>query len=253
MVAFKNELTGKYLPAASTRKEKDADAVKQAWAWYREGIPRKESPVDVPADSIRKLFGDTPLAMRDAGIFVRALRDRGFVKSCVFAGNSGDVPMSVVLGLVMFSGKKRRRKILTPTIVVDIFRPEWPDCHAKAANMPAAAIGLRAGKIQVLRVCDLGGGFPHVRHSRNRIDGYKTAKNNEERIMELPFKLMQDALAEAATLNPYGIGPLSPVFWAKLDPQKSTAANYPELLTATQIGNYSAGIFETATKSGNVS
>jgi hypothetical protein len=30
LVAFKNEVTGRYLPAVSTRKEKYADAVKQA-------------------------------------------------------------------------------------------------------------------------------------------------------------------------------------------------------------------------------
>jgi integrase len=318
MVAFKNELTGKYLPAVSTRKEKYADAVKQAWVWYREGIPRKEGPVDVPVDSIRKLLMDTPLTLRDAETLVRVLRDRGFVKSCVFAGNSGDVrlvdylkefwdwdkspyvreklrrqnsihrryvdeslgtvikhwephfkgvllgdiakehinsfadavallpityqrknaimlagciplrwayrkekiPIDVTLGLVMFSGKERKRKILTPDIVADIFRLEWPDCRAKAANMLAAVTGLRSGEIQALRVCDLGGGFLHVRHSWNRIDGYKTTKNNEERVVELPFKFIQDALAAVAALNPHGSGPQSPVFWAEVSPVK---------------------------------
>jgi hypothetical protein len=90
-VAFKKELTGKYLPAVSTRKEKYADAVKQAWVWYREGIPRKEGPLAVPVDSVRNLLRDTPLTLSDAETLVRVLQDRGFVKSCVFAGNSGDV------------------------------------------------------------------------------------------------------------------------------------------------------------------
>jgi hypothetical protein len=67
MVAFKNELIGKCLPAVSTRKEKYADAVKQAWAWYREGIPRKRGPIDVPADSVRKLLGARPVSSATPG------------------------------------------------------------------------------------------------------------------------------------------------------------------------------------------
>jgi hypothetical protein len=80
MAAFKNELTGKYLPAVSTRKEKYAYAVKQARAWYREGLPRKEGPVDVPADFIRNLLRDTPLTLHDAETLVRVLQDRGLVR-----------------------------------------------------------------------------------------------------------------------------------------------------------------------------
>jgi hypothetical protein len=56
------------------------------------------------------------------------------------------IPADVTLGLVMFSGKERKRKILTPDTVADIFRLDWPDCRAKAANMLAAVTGLRAGK-----------------------------------------------------------------------------------------------------------
>jgi integrase len=318
LVAFKNEITGRYLPAVSTRKEKYADALKQAWAWYREGIPRKEGPVDVPVDSIRKLLRDTPLTMRDAEILVRVLRDRGFVKSCVFAGGSdgalltdylkefwdwdnspyvreklrrqnsihrryvsdslgtvakhwepyfknkllGDVtkddvsgfadsvaalpvghqrkngimlagciplrwayrkekiPLDVTLGLVMFSGRERKRKILTPGIVTEIFRLEWPDCRAKAANMLAAVTGLRAGEIQALRTRDLGDGCLYIRHSWNRLDGHKTTKNNEERIVELPFRFVMDALREVAAINPHGTGPEFPVFWAAASPAK---------------------------------
>jgi hypothetical protein len=63
MVAFKNELTGKYLPAVSICKEKYADAVKQAWTWYREGVLRKEGTLAVPVDSIRSLLRDTPLTL----------------------------------------------------------------------------------------------------------------------------------------------------------------------------------------------
>ncbi|MDR0640089.1 MAG: tyrosine-type recombinase/integrase [Spirochaetaceae bacterium] len=318
LVAFKDEATGRYLPAVSTRKEKYADAVKQAWVWYREGIPRKEGPVSVPADSIRKLLRETSLTVRDVEMLVGVLRDRGFVKSCVFAGgpdgplladylkefwdwdnspyvreklrrqNSihksyvneslrtivkhwepyfkdkrlGDVtkddvnafadsvaalpvghqrknkimlvgciplrwayrkekiPLDVTLGLVMFSGRERKRKILTPDIVTKIFSLEWPDCRAKAANMLAAVTGLRSGEIQALRAGDLGEGCLYIRHSWNRVDGYKTTKNNEDRVVELPFRFVMDALRETTSLNPHGYGPESPVFWAEISPEK---------------------------------
>jgi hypothetical protein len=41
LVAFKNEATGEYFPAISTRKKDEAEAVKTAFAWLRDGIPRK--------------------------------------------------------------------------------------------------------------------------------------------------------------------------------------------------------------------
>ncbi|MDR0637383.1 MAG: site-specific integrase [Spirochaetaceae bacterium] len=318
LVAFKDEITGRYLPAVSTRKEKYADAVKQAWVWYREGIPRKGGPVNVPVDSIRKLLRETALTVRDAETLVGVLRDRGFVKSCVFAGNPDGprladylkefwdwenspyvreklrrqnsihrryvseslgtvikhwepyfrdkrlcditkddvngfadsvaslpvghqrkngimlagciplrwayrkekIPLDITLGLVMFSGRERKRKILTPDIVTEIFRLEWPDCRAKAANMLAAVTGLRSGEIQALRTGDLGEGCLYIRHSWNRVDGYKTTKNNEDRVVELPFRFVMDALRETASLNPHGYGPLFPVFWAEVSPTK---------------------------------
>jgi integrase len=318
LVAFKNEVTGRYLPAVSTRKEKYADAVKQAWVWFREGIPRKDGPVSIPADTIRKLLQDTPLTMRDAETFIRVLRERGFVRSCVFASNSDGalladylkefwdwdhspyvreklrrqnsihrryvddslgtvlkhwepyfkdkllvevtkddvndfadsvsalpvshqrkngimlagciplrwayrkerLPTDVTLGLVMFSGRERERKILDPGIVSEIFRLEWPDCRAKAANMLAAVTGLRSGEIQALRVKDLGEGCLYIRHSWNRLEGYKTTKNNEDRVVELPFNFIMETLREVAALNPHGTGPERPVFWAEISPDK---------------------------------
>ncbi|MDR1468037.1 MAG: site-specific integrase [Spirochaetaceae bacterium] len=318
LVAFKNEVTGRYLPAVSTRKEKYADAVKQAWAWYREGIPRKEGPVNVPVDSLRNLLRDTPLTGSDAETLVRVLQDRGFVKSCVFAGDQDGprlvdylkefwdwdhspyvreklrrqhsihrryvdeslrtvikhwepyfkdkrlggvtrddvggfadsvaslpagyqrkngillagciplrwayrkekIPLDVTLGLVMFSGKERKRKILTPDVVTEIFRLEWPDCRAKTANMLAAVTGLRCGEVQALRVCDLGEGCLYVRHSWNRLEGYKMPKSNEERVVELPFRFVMDALREVAALNPHGTGLEAPVFWAEVSATK---------------------------------
>jgi hypothetical protein len=239
LVAFKNEQTGRYLPAVSTHKKTYAEAVKQAWVWYREGIPRNDGPVSVPADSIRKLLQETPLTLGDAKVFVRVLQDRGLVKSCVFSGNTDDtrlvdylkefwewdnspyvreklrrqnsihrryvdeslrtvikhrepyfkemllgdvtkdsvnsfadsvaalpvgyqrkngimlagciplrwayrqekLSLDVTLGLVMFSGTERKRKILAPSTVTEIFRMECPGDREKISSAQREAFG----------------------------------------------------------------------------------------------------------------
>jgi hypothetical protein len=47
MVSFKNEVTGEYLPAVSTRQKSESEAMKTAFAWLRDGIPGKEGRTDV--------------------------------------------------------------------------------------------------------------------------------------------------------------------------------------------------------------
>jgi len=42
-VAFKNEKTGDYLPAISTRQETEAGAVSIAFQWLKDGIPTVSS------------------------------------------------------------------------------------------------------------------------------------------------------------------------------------------------------------------
>jgi len=44
-VAFKNEKTGKYLPAISTKQETESGAVSTAFQWLRDGIPRNGETV----------------------------------------------------------------------------------------------------------------------------------------------------------------------------------------------------------------
>jgi len=52
-VAFKNEETGRYLPAISTKKTKEADAVRQAWVWFRDGVPNKNGTLNIKALSLQ--------------------------------------------------------------------------------------------------------------------------------------------------------------------------------------------------------
>jgi integrase len=322
-VAFKNEDTGGYLPAISTKQPVKDEAIRQAWMWYRNGIPRKGSPLDLKTRSLRDTIRHAPLSMEDAQFIIGDLQRRGLVASCVFAGSPDAVgladflnefwdwdkspyvqerlrqehsihrryvrimrgaarkywasffpaaligellpqdidrfvghlaglPLSnvrkndiiksgtialrwafrkekinrdVTQGLIFFSGKTKERRILSLEQAAAVFNVEWPDERSKVANMLAMVTGLRGGEIQGLRVRDLGDECLLVRHSWNPEDRLKTTKNNEERIVELPFPLVLQSLEYIASLNPHGYGPDSYVFWAARSSNKPIEQN----------------------------
>jgi integrase len=93
-VAFKNETTGRYLPAISTKKTKEVDAVRQAWVWYREGIPRRGVQLDLKIASLRDNIRQADISLADAEFIIQDMKRRGFVLSCVFAGASDAVRFS---------------------------------------------------------------------------------------------------------------------------------------------------------------
>jgi integrase len=318
-VAFKNEETGRYLPAISTKKTKEADAVRQAWIWFREGIPGKNGTSDLKALSFRDTIRHSDIPPSDAEFIIEELKRRGLVLSCVFAGaadavrltdyleefwdfdrspyvreklradhsihrnyangtlsnvkkywlpffpsmllgdllpsdierfienlsgiksekkdkllssdrknaiiKAGTIPLrwayrkgkigqDVTRGLMFFSKKSKERQILAPQLATSIFSQQWADERSKVANMTAMVTGLRAGELQGLRFGDLGDDCLMVRHSWNYYDKLKTTKNNEERIVELPFPLVLESLRYIASLNPHGVSNDSFVFWA---------------------------------------
>jgi hypothetical protein len=314
-VAFKNEEMGRFLPAISTKKTKESDAVRQAWVWFREGIPRKGGPLDIKAVSVRDTIHRAAISSDDAVYIIDELKRRGLVLSCVFAdaadsvrfadflsefwdwerspyireklraehsihknyvmGMAGDIKkywipffpsallgellpsdierfvdhlstiqfgdrylssirkngiikagsiplrwayrkgktgQDITRGLVLFSGKSSERKILTPDLAAAIFNQEWADERCKVANMTAIVTGLRAGELQGLQTRDLGDGCLLVRHSWNYYDKLKPTKNNEERVVQLPFPSVMDSLKYLVSLNPHGASNDSFVF-----------------------------------------
>jgi integrase len=317
-VAFKNESTGRYLPAISTKKEIKEDAIRQAWVWYREGIPRKGGTLDMQTRTLRDTVRHASISMSDAEFIIAELRRRGLVQSCVFTGSpdsvrfgdylvgfwdwgcspyikeklrrehsihqnytkqmlrtvkqfwlpffpsallgellprdldrfveylaslpicnarknviikAGTVPLrwayrkekigqDITRGVVLFSEKPAERLILPPETASAIFKLDWSDERAKAANMTAMVTGLRAGELQGLRIRDLGEGRLLIRHSWNRDDKLKSTKNNEERIVELPFPYVLHSLRRVASLNPHGAGSDAFVFWSSLSADK---------------------------------
>jgi len=85
-VSFKNEATGEYYPAISTRQKTEAEAVKTAFAWLRDGIPQKRIAVRVQVqdlslkDTVRKIK-----TIAEAEILIEEMKRAGWVKSYVLA------------------------------------------------------------------------------------------------------------------------------------------------------------------------
>ena len=79
-VQFKNEETGEYYPAISTKQETEPAAAKTAFAWLRDGIPRKRDPVKVQdlslKDTARKIK-----AKAEAEILLKEMKRMGWIKS----------------------------------------------------------------------------------------------------------------------------------------------------------------------------
>jgi len=112
-------------------------------------------------------------------------------------------------------GKAKERQILTPELARALFEAVWKDDRSRLANMLAMVTGMRAGEIQGLRMQDLGQDCLYVRHSWNFQDGLKAPKNNETRIVEVPFPGLMREILELAKSNPHGFSMSNYVFWAE--------------------------------------
>jgi len=340
LVSFKNDETGKYLPAISTRRKTESEAIKIAFAWLRDGIPSKEGYLNVKQYSLRDMAKSTDITKADAVFICKELQRRGLLKSYVleksvqatdfvsylidfwnwekspyikeklrrnhglhkryaiemtgtikkywepfFKGKilgeitrqdienfiayleslpeqaqinkafekrqiirfpksakrknsiiqAGKIPLTwafqkemidkdVTSGIVWFSGKSKERQILSPEQAKILFSIDWKDERSRLANMLAMVTGIRAGEIQGLRVQDLGKDCLYIRHSWNFMDGLKTTKNNECRIVEVPFPAIIHDLLNLAERNPHGASMDSFVFWAELSADKPMEA-----------------------------
>jgi len=81
-VKFKNNVTGEYYPAISTRQTVEAEAIKTAFAWLRDGIPQKRAPIKIQDLSLK----DTARKIKtkaEAEILLKEMKRMGWVKSYV--------------------------------------------------------------------------------------------------------------------------------------------------------------------------
>lgn len=91
-VRFKDEKTGKYLPALSTKQTDKEEAIKTAFAWYSSGkISRKDKEQNLKALSILDEIRKTDINNPDIVKMLELLKKRGIIKSYVVTGSQDDV------------------------------------------------------------------------------------------------------------------------------------------------------------------
>jgi integrase len=82
-VSFKNETTGGYLPAISTKQEKEAEAVQTALQWLRDGIPQRGGAVSLKKYTLRDMAKEADLTAADCEYICKELKRRGLLVSYV--------------------------------------------------------------------------------------------------------------------------------------------------------------------------
>jgi integrase len=85
-VSFKNEKTGEYFPAISTRQESEKDAIATGFKWLQEGIPVKSTTLPAETYTLRKMAEAADLTRADAEYICQELRRRGFLETFVLSG-----------------------------------------------------------------------------------------------------------------------------------------------------------------------
>jgi integrase len=95
--------------------------------------------------------------------------------------------------LTPYSQKMRKRGILKPDEVIELFKLKWNDQRALLANIVAMSTGMRIGEILALRTEDIGEEYISVNNSYSRFDGLKCTKTDEPRTVPV-IPEIRDAL-----------------------------------------------------------
>jgi integrase len=80
-VSFKNEATGEYLPAISTKQETETAAIQTAFLWLKDGIPRQGATVTLKKYSLRDMAREADISTADCEYICKELHRRGLVKT----------------------------------------------------------------------------------------------------------------------------------------------------------------------------
>jgi integrase len=165
------------------------------------------------------VFQDRPLnsiTRQDLKEFSLALKDKGLSASSVnkilvcgttalsWAFREGLISQNPTEGLIRFSGKAKKRGVLTPREAEAVFTVPWKDKRAYAGNLLSITTGLRSGEVLAIRKSDIGDTALSVRHSWGVLDGLKSPKNGEERKAPL-LPEVRAALLELLRENPHWV------------------------------------------------
>ena len=164
-------------------------------------------------------FGETRIKdlsrekLRDFQLYLKDDKELA-AKTCNLVFNAGSVALAWAAehgiiendpaqGLIKFSGKSKKRGILSIQESAKLFSIDWRDERSKIGNMLAATTGLRAGEVLALKWEDVKPDYVIVRHSWSRIDGLKGTKTGEERTVPL-LPSVYNEINKLIKKNPFG-------------------------------------------------
>jgi hypothetical protein len=121
-----------------------------------------------------------------------------------WAKREGMIALDPTEGLLKFSGKGKKRGVLTPQEAAAVFAAQWKDKRSYVGNLLSLTTGLRAGEVLALRRSDipLRGNTLFISHSWSVHDGLKCPKNGEERKVPL-LPEVREKLLELVKENPH--------------------------------------------------
>ena len=93
-VQFKNEKTGEYMSAISTKQETESGAVSTAFQWLKDGIPQKGEAVSLKKYSLRNMAREAEITAADCEYICKELQRRGMLKSYIISDSKQDIDFS---------------------------------------------------------------------------------------------------------------------------------------------------------------
>jgi integrase len=114
------------------------------------------------------------------------------------------IPADPTIGLTGYSTKAKKRGVLTPKEAEDLFRLEWKDKRSMLINLVAMTTGLRIGEILALKVENVGEEYLTIEKSFSAIDGLKSTKTEEDRVVPV-IPAIRGAMLNLARFTPTGM------------------------------------------------
>jgi hypothetical protein len=90
-VRFKDKTTGKYQTAISTKETTEAEAVRTAFNWLQNGVPKPDGAIPIGTCSLLAQLRAMALSAADAEAVCKELRAQGLLKSFVLSENRNAV------------------------------------------------------------------------------------------------------------------------------------------------------------------
>jgi integrase len=167
----------------------------------------KEPFKDRPLNSITKAdLKDFSLSLSDKGLASATINKTMSVgiTALKWAFQDGKIVVDPTIGLIGFSGKAKKRGVLTPQEAAVVFSIKWKDKRAYIGNMVACTTGLRSGEVLSLQKDDIEEKVLNIRHSWNDFDGQlKSTKTTVDRKVPL-LPEVKAKLFELIDENPHG-------------------------------------------------